>query len=293
MRCACNSRWTNRVSTVSYPNGQATSYSYFDNAGDHRLQQIHHRVLAGATLAKFDYTYDAVGNIKSWSQQRGASPATVLSLGYDVADQLVTASQVPAGTSPTRFAYAYDPSGNRTAEQLDDAVTGAVYNSRNQIISQQPGGALLFRGTVNEPAAIAIAGQSAQVRADNSFAGSVSVVSGTSTVEVVAKDSSGNTRTNTYQVTQTGSSKSLTYDATGNATSDGTRGFDWDAEDRLVTVKQGSTTIASFAYDALGRRVQKVAGGVTHTYIYDGAQAIEERLSGASAGTIRYFHGQV
>lgn len=69
---------TNRLATVTYPNGQTSTYSYFDSAGDHRLQTIHHQyprvsppptgglpdvvgtLLPAATLSKFDYTYDAV-----------------------------------------------------------------------------------------------------------------------------------------------------------------------------------------------------------------------------------------
>ena len=51
-----------------------------------------------------------------------------------------------------RYYYSYDPAGNRTAEQIDDAVTSASYNNMNQLVSQQAGGALVFKGTVSEPA---------------------------------------------------------------------------------------------------------------------------------------------
>ena len=70
---------------------------------------------------------------------------------------------------------------------------------------------------------------------------------------------------------------------------DGTSTFEWDAENRLTAVKQGTTTLASFAYDARGRRYQKVANGVTHTYVHDGSAVAEERLS--SGGTTRHFDG--
>ncbi len=279
---------TERVSTLTYPNGQTTSYAYFDNLGDHRLQQIHNRLSGGATLSKFDYTNDVVGNVKTWSQQVGTNPAKVLTFGYDAADQLMTASTSPTGTAPNRFAYAYDGAGNRTAEQVDDVVTGATYNNLNQLVSQQPGGALLFRGSVNEPATVTVGGKPAQVGTDNTFVQSAPVGSGTSTVAVVATDPSGNVRTNTYQVSQTGASKSFTYDLNGNLTSDGARTFEWDAENRLVAVKQNSTTLASFTYDSDGRRAQQVAGGLTRTYVYEGDDIVEERLS--SGSTTQNFH---
>jgi RHS repeat-associated protein len=286
---------TGRISTTTYPNGQSTTYAYLGNADDHRLQQIHHRLSGGATLSKFDYTYDPVGNIKTWSQQTDAAPAKVLSLGYDLAHQLATASRAPAGTAPNRFAYAYDPAGNRTAEQLDDVVTGAVFNNRNQLVTQQPGGALLFRGTVNEPATVTIGGKPAQVGADNTFVGSTPVGSGTSTVPVVATDPSGNVRTNTYQVSQTGASKTFTHDPNGNMTSDGTRTFEWDAENRLVAVVSG-THRSEFAYDGFGRRVrvtEKDNGSVTtdRRLVWCELNICEER-DAAGTSVTRRFLGQ-
>ena len=72
-------------------------------------------------------------------------------------------------------------------------------------------------------------------------------------------------------------------------TGDGTKAYQWDAENRLVAVLQGATTLASFVYDGGARGFQKTAGGVTRTYVYDDANIIEERLS--SGQTVRYVHG--
>ena len=65
--------------------------------------------------------------------------------------------------------------------------------------------------------------------------------------------------------------------------------YEWDAENRLVAVKQGRTTLASFVYDGKGRRAQKIAGGVTHSYVYDGPSILEERLS--TGQTYDYVQG--
>jgi RHS repeat-associated protein len=280
-------RWTyvnttGRPQTVTYPNAQTTTYSYFGNVGDQRLQQIKHQQTAGGTaLSQFDYTYDAVGNIKTWTQQRGTDPAKVYTLGYDAADQLLTATVTGPNPLPVpgRFRYAYDNAGNRSAEELDDAGTGATYNNRNQLTSRQPGGTLLFRGTLSEQATVTVQGKPTQVAPDNSFAAPAQVSSGATNVEVAATDPSGNTRTNTYQVTESGSTTTYTYDQNGNLTADGTRTFNWDAENHLTRVTQGASELARFTYDGQGRRAQKIAGGVTHTYIYDGGNIIEERLS--------------
>jgi YD repeat-containing protein len=88
-----------------------------------------------------------------------------------------------------------------------------------------------------------------------------------------------------------GSTKSFTYDANGNLTSDGTKTYYWNALNQFVEVKEGTTTIATFEYDGAGRRTEKVAAGLTHQYIYDAEDIVEERISGSSSDTIRFYHG--
>lgn len=157
------------------------------------------------------------------------------------------------GTDPTpvvlkRYAYGYDPAGNRLGEQIDDVLTGASYNNMNELVSQQPMGALRFEGTVSEPATVTIAGKPATVSSANRFDGAAAVSGGTNTVAVTATDPSGNSRTNSYQVESTGSTKSFTYDANGNLTGDGSRTSEWDARNQLVAVNVGAHR-SEFSYD--------------------------------------------
>jgi len=50
----------------------------------------------------------------------------------------------------------------------------------------------------------------------------------------------------------------LTYDAAGNLTKDKDGyEYEYDYENRIVKIIKGGTDIAEFAYDALGRRVEK------------------------------------
>lgn len=67
-------------------------------------------------------------------------------------------------------------------------------------------------------------------------------------------------------------------------------GIVWDAENRLTEVRQGPTTLAAFTYDGFGRRAQKVAGGLVHTYAYDQRALIEERVN--TGQTLRYVEGE-
>jgi YD repeat-containing protein len=61
----------------------------------------------------------------------------------------------------------------------------------------------------------------------------------------------------------------------------GTTTYTWDSRNRLAAIS-GPTTSASFAYDALGRRIGKTINGVTTSYQYDGLDAIRE--SGGAGG---------
>jgi RHS repeat-associated protein len=61
-----------------------------------------------------------------------------------------------------------------------------------------------------------------------------------------------------------------TFDDDGNLTNDGTKQFVWDAENRLIAVKQDTVTVAEYAYDAYSRRITKDVTGVLTNFVYDG-----------------------
>jgi RHS repeat-associated protein len=251
---------TNRLKTVTYPNGQSTSNTYYSNSGDHRLQEIHHRKSGGTTVSKFNYTYDAIGNILTWTQQQDTDPAKAYDFKYDRTNQLRNAVWRTTDQTPTilkRYGYIYDPAGNRTVEQIDDAPVLSAYDNMNRLSSQSPGGTMRFAGTLDEAATVTIQGAPAIVTSDDRFAGGAQVGSGTSQIVVKAKDYSGNERTNTYEVSVSGSSKTFTFDANGNMTGDGTTTFEWDARNQLLAIVLG-THRTEFTYDGLQRRVRTI-----------------------------------
>ncbi|MGH7022512.1 MAG: RHS repeat-associated core domain-containing protein [Caulobacteraceae bacterium] len=95
------------------------------------------------------------------------------------------------------------------------------------------------------------------------------------------------------------SGQALTFDADGNLTSDGTRTYSWDAENRLVGIAypgQPGKAI-TFAYDGLGRRVQissTPAGGGTAMvtgYVWCGARLCQAR-NAVGAVTKGYAEGE-
>jgi len=250
-----------------------------------------------ATISKFNYTYDVVGNIKTWTQQADGNPAKAFDFTYDRTDQMTGAVWRTTDPTPTilkRYGYSYDSAGNRMTEQLDDTPFKTSYNNMNRITTQDPGGSIRFAGSLNEPARVTVANKPAVVNADNTFAGTTIVTSGTNTVDVKATDYANNTRTNTYSVNITpASTKNFTYDANGNMTSDSTRTFEWDAENRLLAVNNG-TLRSEFTYDGLSRRIRIIeknnAVETSNTrFLWCGEEICEERDSTGASTTKRFF----
>jgi hypothetical protein len=110
----------------------------------------------------------------------------------------------PQGTVLQRFAYGYDPAGNRLFEQIDDSVTTWTYDRLNRLLTQRAGGALRVAGTVNEPATVRVAQQPASVDAAGVFVGAIAAESGTTRFTVTATDASGNVTSRSYDVDQLG-----------------------------------------------------------------------------------------
>src|SRR5207249_1325001 len=249
------------------------------------------------TISKFDYEYDVLGQITKWTQQVGANPAQAYDFGYDPVSQLKSGTLKDlSGTVLKSYAYDYDGAGNRTTEAIDSLVTGDTINNLNQLKTRQGGtGVMPIRGTTNEPSTVTVNGTLATVKVDNSFEGRAAVTAGNNTVTVVATDVNGNTTTNRYNVTVTGSgSKTLVYDADGNLTSDGTRTFEWDPLNRLTAVTS-STHRSELTYNGLSQRVkieEKENGTVTSTkqfvWIPGDPQPSEER-DGSNTVTKRFY----
>ena len=60
-------------------------------------------------------------------------------------------------------------------------------------------------------------------------------------------------------------------------------GIEWNAENQLKKVLNNAATIATFAYDPFGRRVEKVAGGTTTTFTYDVEDILRETAGATTA----------
>jgi YD repeat-containing protein len=84
---------------------------------------------------------------------------------------------------------------------------------------------------------------------------------------------------------------SYVYDAAGNLIQDNRFSYVYNQANRLVEVRQGGATIATYSYNAEGQRVVKTAGGQTRHFVYgpDGAlTGVYDAATGTAVEEILY-----
>src|SRR5262249_39919890 len=155
-------------------------------------------------------------------------------------------------------------------EETNGSGYNSSYNARNQLKSRELGGSIAVAGTVDESATVTVNGRTATAWPGNRFESQITTHSGANTFTVRAVDASGNaTPETTYRVQVSAvdaNDETLNYDRNGNLVHrkiklgqvDIAWNYVWDAENRLVQVLKDGSEVAHFAYDPLGRRVEKV-----------------------------------
>lgn len=267
--------------TLVYPNGRVVSRD-FD-----ALRRM--AALSDASGALASFTYEGAGRLAS----RTAGNGVVSSYTYDAAQQVTSIDHgLPGLARPFRFDYAYDGNGNRVQEIFHHAPEwskAAAYDSLGRLVAFErsnvgglpsvpdplegilPTSLAWTLDGVNEWDALAVLEGGAwanQTRSHDAMHAVEAITSGAAASE--------------YQ-----------SDLNGNRMEDGRFNYTWDALNRLREVREADTgeLVATYAYDALGRRTVKVVDGETTRYVYDGMNVIEER-NGANAVLRQFVHGQ-
>ncbi|MDR4509008.1 MAG: hypothetical protein MRJ65_12375 [Candidatus Brocadiaceae bacterium] len=299
---------TDRLNDITYPNGQSTTFDYFDNMRDQRLKKITNLDPLNAQISTFDYEYSPVGQITKWIQQAGTSDPVEWTMKYDLADQLLSATlRDHLGSMRLKsFSYSFDKAGNRTSDQIDDSIRKSVFNEVNQLTQQIPGeGRMRVFGQVDEPSMVKVNGKSVSSNSDNSFETEIDVVLGLNTFTVEATDLSGNnnTATQNYEVNvqSLGPNVSVLYNDNGYprriVEGNITTTMRWDAANRCVLYKrvEGSDTWdVAMGYDGLGRRTKIITrlNGVVQSnnrFLFEGYFPVQKRNWNGSSVVSEYF----
>ena len=245
-----------RLSTTTYPDSSTEVLGY-DADGNVLSRQTR----AGATIS---FSYDTLNRLST----KAAPSEPTVSYGYDLASHLIGVSDngagiaAPASSASYTTTLAYDqlnrpinvtwPSAPaQTAPSAATVMFTHVYDATNRRVSQSA--------------------------TDNSWWNYPTTATNISY-----------TANNLNQYTAVGA-VTPSYDGNGNLTSDGTFTYCYDAESRLVSILTGgtcsspTTTLASYAYDAQGRRKSKTVGSTTTYFVTDASnrEVLEYNGSGS------------
>jgi RHS repeat-associated protein len=203
-----------------------------------------------------------------------------------------------SGADLERVEYGFDRASNRVWRDntVADALTAKqdefyTYDGLNQLLTLQ-------RGTLNS-GKTGISGtptweEDFTIDPTGNWNNYVNQVNGTTTLNQPRTHNAVN-----EVETISGSSSLMTQNAAGNM-SKAPQPMDWssayamtyDAWQRLVQVKSGSTTAAIYAYDGQNRRVTKTTGTTLRHYYYSSQwQILEERLNTTTTADRQFVWG--
>ena len=243
-----------RRAAVTRQNGTVTEYTW---DGFRRVATIDHQNALAQSIHKLDYAYDEVHNRRMEQHSFDATWRATLP----------AAVQTWLGARHSKGdVYSYDAAYRMTETR---------YGVTNPVAEVATPGSQTY--TSREAFTIDGVGNRSQV--------STTPWGGSATTVTYASDV-------VNQYTTVGGT-SRTHDDNGSLTDDGNQKYVYDFQNHLIEVKDSATSalIASYEYDALGRRTEKaVVGGVTTRYVYCRQQIVEEFDQPTDTWTARYIY---
>jgi RHS repeat-associated protein len=254
----------------------------YDNANQLTLVQKAY----GTSLQKNDasYSYSQNGKQTSLTDARGYL-ATMTYDGFDRQTQWNFPSPAATGQANANDyeAYGYDPNGNRTSlRKRDGTALTYTYDSLNRMtlkaVPQRSG--LPATDARSVYYGYDLRGLQTYARFDSATGDGVST----------AYDGFGRVSSSTTAMDGTSRTVSYLYDADGNRTRmtfpDGNYvTYGYDGLDRTTSIlRSGSATVASYSYDAAGRR-STFNGGLSTSYTYDNAGRLSTLTNNLAASS--------
>lgn len=295
-----------RRSGLTYPNGRALALA-FDQLD--RMKSIQDSGRSG-NLVEYDYMGPQrvlERRFPNGVRETYLDNAGTTDVGYDGIKRVIQLRHVRATTSQlvVGFQHAYDREHNKRFEDKQHSPANSelyAYDSVYRLTNFQRGQLTPAKDGIQ-----GIPNRQQQWTLDGVHNWRQTVDNGALHVRTVNE-------TNEYVKID---SNTVTYDANGNITNDGSTGFRWDDRNRLSFVcrldpnnpagadgilgtaddcaASGALPIATYSYDAMNRRIRKVVtnsgllNGMTSFY-YDDWRTIEER-TGSDVVTNQYVYG--
>jgi RHS repeat-associated protein len=284
------------TTAVSLPNGLNEGFTYYNN--DLLDQETLNN--AQGSAQSYTYTYSPGNSLSSVADSNGGSS----SFTYDLAGR-VTGSTDANGCS---LGYTWDRAGNLTGLTEPNGTVQYNYGKTNQLLSivlpdsstiyydyDENGNVFQIRYPNNNDRKIGYYPNGwVDTIQDSGFTGDKTITySYYNNGDIEEIDSSDNGNINTtgsqYSNNPANEISGDTYDANGNMTASGACVYTYDAEDRLLSVQQGSSAIATYAYNYDGARRSKTVGSVTTSYDWDASGNLVKESDTAGNTTYYYY----
>ena len=210
------------------------------------------------------YTYDDLGRLTQKQTKNGDTVIKTDSYTFTASTVGTngTSSQV---ASYNGYTYTYDDNGNILSVSDGTNTTSYVYDSANQLVREN-NQAQNFTKVWNYDNAGNILSRSEYAY---TTANDLSSLTATETVTYQYTSAKWGDMLRVYD------GQNLTYDASGNLTSDGEYIYTWVHGRELASMSNGTTTW-TFTYDASGMRTSRNgSNGYSYGYIYDGSQLVQ------------------
>ena len=311
---ASGSANTVRPVSLTYPNGRVINLSYGTaNATNDVLSRIAGLVDSdGPATHLADYTYLGLGTVVvaaspqpgsqlTYIQQTGDTHANTDGgdqyTGFDRFGRVIDQYWLKPGTGALeRIQYGFDRASNR--QWRDNLVAGSNYQDEYYNYDGLNQLQMLTRGQLNSGRT----GISGTPTWEEDFTFDPTGNWGNYTTKTGGSTSLNQNRTHNKVnelATLSGSGSLLGFDAAGNMTTAPQPGswssaytLVWDAWNRLVSVANGGTNVATYAYDGLMRRATKATSGSTRHFYYSAQwQILEERIGSATSAQRHFVWG--
>ena len=251
-----------RVQTNTQPSGRTLNYAYDARS---RLATLND---ATPNPPIVTYVYDDADRVVMRTYRNG----TTANYNYNANNWITSLNHLNGPSLIAGFGYAYDNEGNKLYEQkLDNPGNSSAVRPDDAVnrLTNYDVGAL--SGQIIPAPTLAKAWSLDPVGNWNTI-----ISNGVPAVRAYGPANE--------LLTDNGSN--YIYDADGNIVRDNSYDYAYDEENRLVEVQRlsDSAIVGRYSYDALGRRVAKVADPAgtssTNFYFYDGNRIIEEQDAG-------------
>ena len=275
----------------------------------------------GQPTVTLTYGYDPSGDVTSIKDSLSGTGATgqgITTYVYDPALRLTTISQSFGGSAGPQIVDSYDSGGRLTASIRTIGGSGTSvstsygYDAANNLTSIEDYTSVLTTGTLDESfEKFDPAGQVTSITYNYGLSGNnygynsnseVTDSSGSFNASysydlngnpngVGYTPGAGNELTNSPGVTYTFDNNGNTISAT---TTSGTTTYTYDYENRLTSVDQNGTVVATYTYNALGQRIGVDDSGTQTWTVYNGTSADANPyadFNGSGSVKMRYLFG--